>query len=220
MHKPTADMYPNFCSKENLRKAVLQNVIKEILRCDYDRDGLLNRKEAAVLATSIQVGLAAYGIVFDVDKFHRAIGLSPTLFSAVAIVKRLIPDKDDKLASFYSDVESIAESYRSEVKQEAEQETLFDMFYMPIRRRFEGSLANTLYSVKDNPDGQKYMSLSPRSSFTAKACMHTLHEGVSPCPECAECPYCIAKSSKSTDLDGKSDKTIASDMDRAHEHIP
>ena len=196
---------------------MLQNVIKEILRCDYDNDGLLNRKEAAVLATSIQVGLAAYGIVFDVDKFHRSIGLSPSLFSAVTIVKRLIPDKDDKVSSFYSDAsESISESYNSEV----EQETLFDMFYMPIRRRFENTFANTLYSVKDDPEGQQYMSLSPRPSFTGKPCIHATLDGVTACPECAECPYCIAKRSKSLDLDGKPENTIASDMEPAHEHIP
>lgn len=83
-----------------MREAVLQNVIKEILRCDMDRDGMLSRKEAAVLATSIQVGLSAYGIVFDVDTFHRAVGVSPSLVGVVAIVKKLIPDQDGKRSSF------------------------------------------------------------------------------------------------------------------------
>ena len=183
--------------KDYLREAVLQNVIKEIIRCDLDRDGMLNRKEAAVLATSLQVGLGAYGIVFDVNKFHRAIGLSPSLFSAVAIVKRLIPDRDNRLSSFYSAMsDTIAETTTSEL--EHEEDTLFDMFYIPIRRAFEGSLADTIYTVKNKLQGPKYMSLSPapRHSFMSLPSNGMLEEAVS-CPECPECPYCIAKPHRS-----------------------
>jgi hypothetical protein len=157
---------------------------------------MINRKEAAVLATSIQVGLSAYGIVFDVDKFHRAVGLLPSLISVVAIVKRLLPDEDGRLSSFYSISDTIDESIISE-DEEKDDAGLFDMFYMPVRRAFETMFTDTLYMVKGKDQASKYMSLSSVSKRTS---IKLLKDAVV-CPECTECTYCIAKPKNTSGLD-------------------
>jgi hypothetical protein len=170
---------------------VLQNVIKEILRSDFDRDGMLNRRERTALATSLELSLGAYGIVFDVEKFHRAIGLSPSLMNTMTIVKRLIPDKDNRLSSFYSAMsDSISESHTSE------QENLFDLFYIPIRRAFENTSGDDFY-LKDD---QHYITLrSPltqSTSFSIKPSNCGILKNVKRCPTCPDCPYCIGKANE------------------------
>jgi hypothetical protein len=156
---------------------------------------MLNRKEAAVLATSIQVGLSAYGIVFDVDKFHRAVGLSPSLISVVAIVKRLLPDQDGRLSSFYSTISDTVDE--STIDEDDGDAGLFDMFYMPVRRAFETMFTDTLYMVKGDDQASKYMSLSP---VTKRPSVKLLKD-VATCPECLQCPYCIAKPKNTSGLD-------------------
>jgi hypothetical protein len=176
-----------------------------------DRDGMLSRKEAAVLATSIQVDLSAYGVVFDVDTFHRAVGVSPSLVGIVAMVKKLIPDQDGKRSSFYSVNDTIDKSIATVDDKE---DGLFDMFYMPVRRAFETMFTDRLYSVKDNVQAPTYMSLapaSPRSSISLQSAPRKLLENVAACPECSQCPYCITKP--------KNDSTVVVQKSCAHGKI-
>jgi hypothetical protein len=127
--------------REYLRQAVLQDIIKNILRSDEDRDGMLNKVEAKALEARLKLSLDAYGVVFDVEKFHRAIGLSPSLCSVIAIVKRLLPDENNRLSSFYS-VDSEDDEYDSD--DDEDEDDFFDMFYIPVEKETKVLAPDTL----------------------------------------------------------------------------
>eukprot|EP00956_Cyclotella_meneghiniana_P011053 scaffold15468_cov87-Cyclotella_meneghiniana.AAC.4 len=127
--------------REYLRQAVLQDIIKNILRSDEDRDGMLNKVEAKALEARLKLSLDAYGVVFDVEKFHRAIGLSPSLCSVIAIVKRLLPDENNRLSSFYS-VDS--EDDECDSDDDEDEDDFFDMFYIPVEKETKVLAPDTL----------------------------------------------------------------------------
>lgn len=129
-----------FSTKEYLRQAVLQDIIKNILRSDEDRDGMLNKVEAKALEARLKLSLDAYGVVFDVEKFHRAIGLSPSLCSVIAIVKRLLPDENNRVSSFYS--ADSDDEY--DFEDEEDEDDFFDMFYIPIEKETNVLAPDTL----------------------------------------------------------------------------
>jgi len=114
--------------KENTRQVVLQDVVKLVLRSDMDHDGIISKTEGNILAKRLSLSLNIYGIVFDEQKFHRAIGLSPSLPGVMAIVKRLLPDEHDRLSSFYY----VDRDSADEVGVD-EKEDVYDMFYFPLK---------------------------------------------------------------------------------------
>ena len=57
--------------KENLRKVVLQEVVRIVIKSDLDRDNIISKKEADFLVQRLSYSLEIYGIDFDVDKFHK-----------------------------------------------------------------------------------------------------------------------------------------------------
>lgn len=132
--------------REYLRQAVLQDIIKSILRSDVDRDCKLNREEAEALKRRLKISLDAYGVVFDVEKFHRAIGLSPSLFNVITIVKRLLPDENNRLSSFYS----VVSDDEGDIDDEEEQDDdYFDMFYIPVERETQVLCPDTLIMCEE-----------------------------------------------------------------------
>ena len=134
------------------------------------------------------------------DRFHRAIGLSPSLFSVVTIVKRLIPDENNELSSFYSAVsDTITETDLSEYDEV--DDSSFDMFYMLLRRAYE----NLTDATACSKDAEIYISLSPptpqRPSILARSGTRRLLENAA-LPTCPKCPYCIAKPGTSDAKEG------------------
>ena len=128
--------------RENLRQAVLQDVVKMVVRADLDRDNQLSRKEANILATRLALQLEVYGIVFDADKFHRAVGLSPSLGGALKIVKRLLPDEDGRTSSFYS-------SGSDSDDEESTEDDVYDMFYLPVEQQYNKGCADSIRLCKE-----------------------------------------------------------------------
>jgi len=144
--------------KENIRQVVLQDVVKLVLQSDIDRDGVISKKEGNILAKRLSLSLEIYGIVFDEQKFHRAIGLSPSICGVMTIVKRLLPDEHDRLSSFYS-VDSDSDN------EEEEKDDVYDMFYVPVEEQFGRGCADSILLCKEyvaeKGEQPKFMSISP-----------------------------------------------------------
>lgn len=130
--------------KENLRQVVLQEVIKLVLQCDLDRTSVINKREANILATRLFLSLDVYGIVFDEQKFHRAVGLSPSLPGVMKIVKRLLPDENDRLSSFYNSSHS-----DSEDEDDESDDDVYDMFYVPMESEFNRGNSRSIKLCKE-----------------------------------------------------------------------
>lgn len=106
-----------------------------VLKSDIDHDNMISKKEAEILETRLALSLQVYGIVFDRQKFHRAVGLSPSLCGVMTIVKRLIPDESDRVSSFYDTVCSDSSDDESQIERflsGREEEDVYDMFYVPV----------------------------------------------------------------------------------------
>jgi hypothetical protein len=134
---------------------VLQDVVRLVLQSDADRDGYINKKEADVLGKRLSISMEVYGIVFDIQKFHRAVGLSPSICGVLTIVRHLLPDENGRQSTFYS-MESTFYSIDSKVsdadfvragKEDAKggeekedemegEDDICGMFYLPVEEDF------------------------------------------------------------------------------------
>ena len=155
-------------TQENLRQLVLQDIVRLVLNSDIDRDGIISKSEAKLLEFKITVSLKIYGITFDKEKFQRAIGLSPSLCGVMTIVKRLLPDKNNRLSSFYSvvsDYSSSDEEGSSSFGYDEGEDDDYDMFYIDVEEQSNRGDVDTLSICKDyfQKKGRrpKLMSLSP-----------------------------------------------------------
>ena len=146
-------------TKENLRQLVLQDVVKLVLQSDFDRDNIISKKEANILETRLFISLQIYGVLFDAVKFHRAVGLSPSLCGVMTIVKRLLPDENNRLSSFYS-VDSDADD-ESEVEEE---DDVYDMYYVPVEEPINRGCTDSMRLCKEylvrKGEKPKLMSIS------------------------------------------------------------
>ncbi len=143
-----------------------------MLQSDIDRDGYISKQEADVLGKRLLISMEANGIVFDIRKFHHAVGLSPSICGVLAIVRHLLPDENDNLASFYSmdDIDSnpeqgglglekvVWEEERWEEREEREEreeqeeegtDDVYDMFYMPVEEDFHRGNAHAIHLSKE-----------------------------------------------------------------------
>jgi hypothetical protein len=109
---------------------------------------MLNKVEAKALEARLKLSLDAYGVVFDVEKFHRAIGLSPSLVNVISIVKRLLPDANNRVSSFYS----INSDDECESDEEDDDDDYFDMFYIPVERETTALCPDTLRICQEFQD--------------------------------------------------------------------
>lgn len=130
--------------KENIRQVVLQDVVKLVLQSDIDRDGIISKREADILAHRLQISLDVYGIVFDAEKFHRAVGLSPSICGVLAIVQRLLPDDEGEYrrSTFYSLDSEDFEDYGDEGQDD--DDDVYDMFYVPVEGEFNRGCAESI----------------------------------------------------------------------------
>ena len=145
--------------KENIRQVVLQDVVKLVLQADLDRDGVINKREATILAKRLSLSLEIYGIIFDTEKFHRAVGLSTSLCGVLTIVKRLLPDENDRYSSFYS------MHSEDSLSDDETTEDVYDMFYVPVEKQFNLGCAESIHLCREyqamKGERPKLMSISP-----------------------------------------------------------
>jgi len=165
--------------RENIRQVVLQDVVKLVLQSDIDRNGVIDRKEADILARRLTISLDVYGIVFDEVKFHRAVGLSPSVGGVMAIVRRLLPndDLDDdngrmmSSSSFYSTGSDDDDDEEVDGGEE-DHDDMYDMYYIPLEGQFDRGDADSIQLCKEyqarRGEKAKLMSISPSLTRSVK----------------------------------------------------
>jgi len=129
--------------KDNLRRTVIEDVIRITVASDLDNNQRICRDEAKLLALKIAVQLEEHTIAFDESKFMQAVALNPTLCGVVGIVRKLLPTDaennmtDEDTASVYS---AVSRRYSLEEKDD-----VYDMFYLDesVERR-RGASGSTL----------------------------------------------------------------------------
>ena len=119
-----------------------------------------------MLGKRLLISMEANGIVFDMRKFHHAVGLSPSICGVLAIVRHLLPDENDMPTAFYSmddknsnpehdglGLENVAwEEERWEEKEKLEEEgkdDVYDMFYVPVEEDFHRGDAHAIHLSKE-----------------------------------------------------------------------
>ncbi|EED93780.1 predicted protein [Thalassiosira pseudonana CCMP1335] len=80
--------------KENLRRRIVQDIIKLVVSSDKDNDQRFNKAEAKILALKIRIKLQEYGVDFDEQRFYHVMNVNPTIPRIIAIVQKLTPSID------------------------------------------------------------------------------------------------------------------------------
>mmetsp|Transcript_11004 Transcript_11004/g.17783 ORF Transcript_11004/g.17783 Transcript_11004/m.17783 type:complete len:196 (+) Transcript_11004:674-1261(+) len=129
--------------RDNLRQRIVQDIIAIVVKSDTDNDNSIDRSEAKTLALRIRLSLQEYGVVFDTQKFMKAIGDKPTVQKVIGMVQKLFPaikqkKDDDDDSDFDSDEESYDDS----------DDDLYDMFYM----------------AEEEEEGEAQQGINPRAS--------------------------------------------------------
>ena len=136
-----------------------QDVVDIVMQSDIDRDGIISKKGADLLATRLAFSLEICGTAFDKEKFHRAVGLSPSLCGVMTIVKHLLPDENDRRSTFCS--------LESDDSEEEEEDDVCDMFCVPVEEEFNGGCADSIRLCKEHmaKKGERPTSMSVSPSF-------------------------------------------------------
>ena len=121
-----------------------------VLQSDINRDGIICKKEADILAKRLSMSLEIYGIVFDEQKFHRAVGLSPSLAGVMTIARRLLPDEHDRVSTFYDSAVSDSSEEDDEGAEDSDNDDdVYDMFYVPVEDRLTQGDADAIGLCKE-----------------------------------------------------------------------
>ena len=165
-------------------------MVRLVLKSDADRDGYINKKEADVLGKRLSISMEVYGIVFDIQKFHRAVGLSASIHGVLTIVRHLLPDENDRqstlnsMDSIVSDAEffyragkeDAKEGLEMEEEEDEDEDDVYDMFYLPVEEDFHRGDARAIRLCKEycarNGERPKLISISPsrRDSLLGLRC--------------------------------------------------
>mmetsp|Transcript_1180 Transcript_1180/g.1728 ORF Transcript_1180/g.1728 Transcript_1180/m.1728 type:complete len:192 (-) Transcript_1180:78-653(-) len=155
--------------RDNLRQRIVQDIIAIVTRSDTDNDDSIDRSEAKTLALRIQLSLQEYGVVFDTQKFMKAIGDKPTVQKVIGMVQKLFPaikqkKDDDDDSDFDSDEES----------DDDLDDEVYDMFYMA--EEGEGAGGVSLLSDKKS-NSQSKRSETIRRSVAGSAAVSKSKSG-------------------------------------------
>lgn len=86
----------NITPQDNLRRRIVQDVIRIVVSSDRDGDNSISRQEAKALSLQIHIQLETYKVEFDCEKFIKVIGLNPTLAKVISIVQKLMPSDNEE----------------------------------------------------------------------------------------------------------------------------
>ncbi|KAL7548014.1 hypothetical protein ACHAWF_011288 [Thalassiosira exigua] len=113
--------------RDNLRQRIVQDMITIVVKSDKDNDQQIDRSEAKTLALRIRLSLQEYGVVFDSEKFLKAIGENATVQGVIAIVQKLLPSEKPKKETHDGDSDSDSDF---DSDSDSDDDSVFDMFYM------------------------------------------------------------------------------------------
>lgn len=110
--------------RDNLRQRIVQDIIAIVVKSDRDNDNSIDKTEAKTLALRISLSLQEYGVMFDIDKFLKAIGDEPTVEKVIDLVQKLLPASKERK----DDDDDDDDDYDSDDSEELDD--MYDMFYM------------------------------------------------------------------------------------------
>jgi len=145
--------------RDNLRQRVVQDIIAIVTRSDTNNDDSIDRSEAKTLALRIRISLQEYGVVFDTQKFLKAIGDEPTVTKVIGMIQKLFPAQKEK-----KDDDSDSDS--DEDSDDDMDDEVYDMFYMA--EEGEGAGGVSLMGDK-NSNKQSKRSSTIRKSVAGSA---------------------------------------------------
>jgi len=140
--------------RDNLRQRIVQDIIAIVVASDRDNDQTISQREGVTLALRIRIALQEYGVLFDSDKFLRAIGGDTTVAAVIAIVQKLLP-RERRNADDDSDSEDSLEDH-----------DMYDMFHMME----EGSLEDGSSTTANGPArGVSLMTCDRKKSSVSRS---------------------------------------------------
>eukprot|EP00581_Thalassiosira_minuscula_P010488 CAMPEP_0183709740 /NCGR_PEP_ID=MMETSP0737-20130205/5721_1 /TAXON_ID=385413 /ORGANISM="Thalassiosira miniscula, Strain CCMP1093" /LENGTH=344 /DNA_ID=CAMNT_0025937911 /DNA_START=271 /DNA_END=1305 /DNA_ORIENTATION=- len=114
--------------RDNLRQRIVQDMIAIVVKSDQDNDCTIDRMEAKTLALRIRLALQEYGVMFDSQKFIKAIGGNTSVSGIIDIVTKLLPTEKKQKVEKEEDSDSDSDSDWD--SDSDEEDDLFDMFHM------------------------------------------------------------------------------------------
>jgi hypothetical protein len=109
--------------KDNLRKRVVQDIVKIVIDSDKDNDMRISKVESKMMALKIRIQLQEYGVEFDESKFYKVLSVNPCVPRIISLVQKLIPNldqigseserpiDDESAAEEAEDVKAVAEMF-------------------------------------------------------------------------------------------------------------
>merc|ERR1711933_101358 len=85
--------------RDNLRRRIVNDITGIVIKSDKDNDKSIDSKEAKMIGLKIRLHLQEYGVLFDSDKFVRAVGDDATVPGVIAMINRIMPASKEALAS-------------------------------------------------------------------------------------------------------------------------
>eukprot|EP00804_Cyclotella_cryptica_P013839 CCRYP_018172-RB/>CCRYP_018172-RB protein AED:0.13 eAED:0.13 QI:186/1/1/1/0.66/0.71/7/94/375 len=163
--------------KENLRKRVIQDIVKIVVDCDKDNDMRINKVEAKMLALKIRIQLQEYGVDFDEARFYKVLSVNPSVPRIISIVQKLCPHYVQHMAIQQDEPSTDDAEDDTEVVNEDEAEELkqvYDMFTWQSDEdtglsagRRESLMAPTKWESKRNINRTRFSDPSGRRTIVS-----------------------------------------------------
>mmetsp|Transcript_25252 Transcript_25252/g.53766 ORF Transcript_25252/g.53766 Transcript_25252/m.53766 type:complete len:187 (-) Transcript_25252:90-650(-) len=105
--------------RASLRQRIVQDIVSIVVGSDRDNSQTIDDREAKLMTLKINMALQEYDVMFDQEKFLKAVGGDTALHAIIEIVKKLLPstkknEEDD------TDSESDSD----------DEDDVYDMFHM------------------------------------------------------------------------------------------
>jgi len=107
--------------RDNLRKRIVNDITGIVIKSDKDNDKSIDSKEAKMIGLKIRLHLQEYGVVFDSDKFVRAVGDDATVPGVIAMIQKIMPASKEAMES---------KGEESDSDDDSDDDSVFDMFHL------------------------------------------------------------------------------------------
>ncbi|KAL3785592.1 hypothetical protein ACHAWO_006173 [Cyclotella atomus] len=106
--------------KDNLRKRVVQDIIKIVIDSDKDNDMRISKVESKMMLLKIRIQLQEYGVDFDEAKFYKVLSVNPCVSRIISLIRKLVPNlefeserpsDDESTVDEESDIQAVAEMF-------------------------------------------------------------------------------------------------------------
>mmetsp|Transcript_6468 Transcript_6468/g.14640 ORF Transcript_6468/g.14640 Transcript_6468/m.14640 type:complete len:359 (+) Transcript_6468:328-1404(+) len=131
--------------QDNLRQRIVQDVMRIVVMCDTNNDGVFNKVETKMLVLKIRMTLQEYGVEFDEHKFMTLVMRNPRVTTMLGTVKKLLhTDEEDEERKSATTVDA-SEDAEDDASDDSDDDDIYDMFHIDTSNNDElaGSLARS-----------------------------------------------------------------------------